>query len=144
MTGERGTVSLLVAALLVVGLMLALLLVDVGRISRERTRLTAAADGAALAAAPLTFAAFGGRGDPVSAAAEIAAANGVLLADCRCAADRSWSTRHVVVTVVSTVELIILGDRRLQASAAAEFRPAALGAGSSYSSGVSKPSSRSR
>ncbi len=117
---------MIVAGLLVVGVIAAMLVVDVARVAAARTQLTVAADAAALAAAPATFASFGGGGTPWEIAASTAAANGASIVDCECPMDRTWSSRIVVVAVTGTVDLFMLGSRRLQASAAAEFRPIAL------------------
>ncbi len=85
-----------------------------------------AADAAALAAAPLTFARFGGESQPERAAARAAAENGARLQVCRCDIDHSWASRTVVVAVVTDVDLLLLPSRSLRATAAAEFRPASL------------------
>ena len=127
MSSERGGANLLVAALLVMGTVLALLIVDVAHIVREHARLAAAADAAALAAAPLTFAPFGGQNDPTAAAASLAEHNGTRLVECRCVRNRSWSRRQVFVTVAATVDLLILGRRELEVAAGAEFRPVLVG-----------------
>lgn len=112
--------------MIAVGVILALLVIDVAEIVLARARLAAAADAVALAAAPITFAHFGGDGNPTDEAAELAAANGVDLIECVCVVDRSWSPRQVVVVVADTVELSVLGNRRLTAMAAAEFEPVSL------------------
>ena len=126
MSTESGVAGVLVAGLAAVAMVLGLLVADVARTVATRAQVTAAADAAALAAAPATFARFGTSGDPVRAAAEMAAANGVELVECSCRIDRSWETRRVTVTVTTPVDLLFLGDRLLTATAAAEFRPIAL------------------
>lgn len=126
MKDEAGAVGVIAAALAVVAVLVSLLAVDLGRVAAARAQLMTAADAAALAAAPLTFAGFGIGSDPVTAATEMAHANGAQLIGCRCGIDRSWASRRVVVTVGRTVELSLLGDRKLTAVAAAEFRPASL------------------
>lgn len=118
---------MLVAALLVAGAVLSLLLADVAKVIAVRAQLTAAADAAALAAAPATFTSFGSEERPEVAAASIAAANGATVIECVCPVDRSWAARTVVVAVTATANLALLGSRRLKAAAAAEFRPVALG-----------------
>jgi secretion/DNA translocation related TadE-like protein len=123
---QRGAAGVVAAALVAAGLVLALLVVDIAQVIHARTRLTTAADAAALAAAPITFARFGTSGSPAEEARELANANGAELLDCICAIDRSWSRREVVVVVGSRVELLLLGSRRLTATAAAEFRPTQL------------------
>lgn len=129
MSAESGAVGILVAGMAAMAMVLSLFVVDVARTVAIRAQATAAADAAALAAAPATFADFGTSGDPIRAAAEMAAANGAELVDCRCGIDRSWQTRRVTVTVAATVDLLLLGDRVLIATAAAEFRPVALAHG---------------
>lgn len=126
MREEAGAVGVIAAALAVIAVLVSLLAVDLGRVAASRAQLTTAADAAALAAAPLTFAGFGTGSDPVTAATETARANGALLVACRCGIDRSWVPRRVVVTVGRTVRLALLGDRNLAAVAAAEFRPISL------------------
>jgi hypothetical protein len=118
---------LIVAALIAVTLLLAVLVSDVAALVQARAQLTTAADAAALAAAPVTFATFGAAGTPAAEAAAFAEANGVILIECRCPVDRSWASREVAVVVAVSVDLILLGHREMQARAAAEFRPIALG-----------------
>ena len=120
---------MLVAALLLVGSVLALLIADVARLTTTRSRATVAADAAALGAAPLTFYPFGPERDPTAAARNLAAANGAELVECVCVVDRSWASREVVVVVAVDADLLLIPDRRLQAAAAAEFRPVLLGSG---------------
>lgn len=127
MTPERGAAGVITAALTAVGLVLALLVADVAMVVHARVRLATAADAAALAAAPVTFAQFGTSEDPVAAATALAVANGAELVECDCAVDRTWSRRKVVVVVGVSVGLLLLGDRRLTAAASAEFRPTSLG-----------------
>lgn len=129
MNTQRGAAALLVAALLAVGVLLALLVTDIARVAAARTNATTAADAAALAAAPLTFSAFGSRTDPVQAAADLARANGAELVECHCPIDRSWDVRVVVAVVAIDVDLLVVPDRRVEAAAAAEFRPVLLGSG---------------
>ena len=127
MTTERGAAGVTTAALAAVGLVLALLVADVAMVVHTRVRLATAADAAALAAAPATFAQFGTSEDPVAAAAALAVANGAELVECECVVDRTWSRRRVVVVVGAPVGLLLLGDRRLTAASSAEFRPTLLG-----------------
>ena len=126
MKAEAGAVGVITAALAVVAVLVSLLAVDLGRVVAARAQLTTAADAAALAAAPLTFAGFGTGSDPVAAATATAQANGAQLVACRCGIDRSWASRRIVVTVGRTVRLALLGDREMKAAAAAEFRPISL------------------
>lgn len=124
---ESGAATLIVAGVLVVGVVLALLVADVAGIAATRARVVTAADAAALAAAPATFADFGMGEDPRVAASRAAAANGATLVACRCSRDTSWTLRRVLVTAVAEVDLVLLGSHRLSASAAAEFAPVLLG-----------------
>ncbi len=127
MTNERGSVTVLVSAIVLLAMVGTLLVVDVAKVMAVRAGLVVAADAAALAAAPATFAAFGQAVQPQQAAVELAVANGTELVRCDCPIDRSWRVRRVVVTVGTEVELTLLADRYLTASAAAEFRPVAMG-----------------
>lgn len=127
MTKEPGGAALLVAALLGVGALLSLLVADIAEVAAVRAQLIAAADASALAAAPATFASFGSEGTPEAAAAAVATANGANLVGCVCQIDRSWRARTVVTVAAATADLALLGPRQLEATAAAEFRPVALG-----------------
>ena len=118
---------MLVAAVFGVGALLALLLADVAEVVAVRAQLTTAADAAALAAAPVTFSSFGTAEGPEAAAAAAAAANGATLIGCVCPIDRTWTSRTVVAVVAASADLTIFGSRGLEAAAAAEFRPVALG-----------------
>ena len=125
MSSESGAAGIIAAALVAISVVLALLVADVSRLMEARARLTTSADAAALAAAPVTFSPFGGRGSSHAEASTIAAANGAYLLRCDCEVDRSWSARTVVVMVGMVVDLPLLGQRELTAVAAAEFRPTA-------------------
>ena len=127
MIDDSGGASLLVAGLLMVAVLSAGLVTDLARLAAARAQLVAAADAAALAAAPATFASFGSGNNPRLLATEVAASNGVDLIECMCRVDRSWGARLVVVTVSSRVDLLLFADRELRATAAAEFRPVELG-----------------
>jgi hypothetical protein len=107
-------------------MVLAVLVADMARLTAARAQLTVAADAAALAAAPATFSSFGSSGRPAAEAEAMATANGATLAQCRCPIDRSWADRTVVVVVTTVVDLTVLGSRRLETAAAAEFRPVEL------------------
>lgn len=124
---QSGGATLLVGGVLAVAVLVAGLVADVAQIAAARAKLTAAADAAALAAAPLTFARFGGEARPERAAAAIAAENGAHLETCRCDINRTWASRTVVVVVAAGVDLFLFPDRSLRATAAAEFRPVDLG-----------------
>lgn len=126
MRGQRGSAGVL---LLAVG-GLALLLVSgvgvVGALLVARTEAVAAADAAALAAAPVTFRPFGAEGSPRQEAARFAALNDARLVQCACSHDPSWAARTVEVTVERQVDLGPLGRVRVRGSSRAEFTPALL------------------
>mgnify|MGYP001812257601 FL=1 len=124
---QSGGATLLIGSLLGVAVLLAGVVGDGAHVATARAKLTAAADAAALAAAPLTFAGFGPEPRPERAAAAIAAENGVRLEQCRCDIDRTWAPRTVVVVVAADVGLLLLPNRSLRATSAAEFRPVDLG-----------------
>lgn len=96
-----------------------------GRLVAARLEAATAADAAALAAAPVTFAAFGARGSPSQEAARFASLNGARLVGCRCPVDRSWRRRTVEVVVEREVELP-LGRWAVRSVGRAEFVPLRL------------------
>jgi nucleotide-binding universal stress UspA family protein len=108
--------------------LLAILVADVGGFLAARQQAAAAADAAALAAAPVTFRPFGATGSPTREAARFAAANGASLVWCRCAVDRTWEAREVEVLVQRSVDLVLLGSRRITVRSRAEFVPTKLAA----------------
>jgi len=124
--GERGSAAILLAAVAGLVLLLALGVADAGIAFSARLQAAAAADAAALAAAPVTFRSFGAAGSPVAEARRLAGANGAVLAQCRCPVDRSWRSRIVEVVVERRVELLGLGAITVRASSRAEFAPMAL------------------
>jgi hypothetical protein len=124
---QQGSMGLVAAAIAMLSVVVGLLVVDFARVVAMRAQLTAAADAAALAAAPVTFADFGTDGDPVAAARKTADANGARLVECECRIDRSWADRRVTVRVGGDIRLTFFGSRPMTATAAAEFRPVALG-----------------
>jgi hypothetical protein len=111
-----------VAVTIVLGLMLA----TAGHYLSIRSQVQAAADAAALAAAPVTFRPYGSGGNPAAEAARLAAANRARLVRCICSIDPTWATRRVEVEVLREVDLIVLGRRAVRAVAAAEFAPIEL------------------
>jgi hypothetical protein len=123
---ERGAASLLLLGVAAVGLLFAVALADAARFVSIHFEASAAADAAALAAAPVTFRPFGAAGTPREEAARFAAANSARLVSCDCALDRSWAARTVEVVVARRVDLMLFGSRSILASARAEFAPAAL------------------
>ncbi|HHC07552.1 MAG TPA: hypothetical protein ENK55_02380 [Actinobacteria bacterium] len=123
---DRGAVTPVVLAGIVLLAVLAVGVADVGRYFAARSRAAAAADAAALAAAPVTFAPFGADGGPAAEAARFARHNGARLVACRCPIDRSWRPRRVEVTVAVRVRLLGLPDLVVYERGAARFDPAAL------------------
>ncbi|HEX2152674.1 MAG TPA: Rv3654c family TadE-like protein [Acidimicrobiia bacterium] len=116
---ERGSATI-VAIALVSGLTLvAGGLVGVARLVAAQVQATAAADAAALAAAPLTFL----PGDPRGEARDYASANGARLTACVCWSDTSFRSRVVTVTVAKEVVVPVFGSLVVKARAAAEFDP---------------------
>jgi len=121
--GAAGIVLIGVAALV---LMLGAALGAVGSYLNARVQLSAAADAAALAAAPVTFLPFGATGTPTDEAAHFARINGADLDSCICPVDRSFEPRTVRVQVSKTVSLWPAGHIRVTAVSRAEFVPALL------------------
>ena len=126
MTSERGSAAALLLAVAGLVIVLTIGVADVGLALAGRLQAAAAADAAALAAAPVTFRPFGAEGSPASEAGRLAAANGAVLASCRCPIDRSWRSRVVEVAVERRVSLLGLGTIIVRASSRAEFAPARL------------------
>jgi hypothetical protein len=91
-----------------------------------RLQVAGAADAAALAAAPVTFAPFGATGTPEQEAARFARLNGSRLVRCRCPIDRSWRSRTVSVVVERPVAIPLVGRVTIRASSRATFEPTAL------------------
>jgi hypothetical protein len=123
---DRGAAGILLVGVAGVILVLAAGLGLAGAYLRARVEATAAADAAALAAAPVTFRPFGAEGTPAEEAARFAAANGGVLISCACPTDRSWDARTVRVEVARTVTLGPIGTVTVVASSRAEFVPALL------------------
>lgn len=116
---ERGSASVLAAAVVAVVVLLGLGAAGAGGLAVVKVRTQTAADAAALAAAPATF-----HGpDPRTVAARYAAANGAALHSCRCRVDRSTTPRRVVVEAVTVIEVPVLGTYRVLARADAEYTP---------------------
>lgn len=113
----------------VVGLLavLAAGLAGLAQIQLARATAQAAADSAALAAAPVTFRPFGATGSAVEEAGRFAAANGASLTGCAgCGFDPSWNPRVVQVEVEVEVDVLGLGSTTVSAVSAAEFDPVGL------------------
>ena len=123
---ERGAAGVVLLSVVVVAMVMSMVVADIGGYLAARLQAVAAADAAALAAAPVTFAPFGGTDDPAAVAARIATANGVRIVECRCPVDQSWRPRRVDVVVVRPVDLVLFGRAEVQGRGAAEFDPRAL------------------
>ena len=123
---ERGGAGVLLAAVAGVVLLLAAALAGVGSYLRARVEAVAAADAAALAAAPVTFLPFGAAGTPAEEAACFAVANGARLLSCACPLDPSWEPRAVTVRVAREASLWPAGSVTVTATGRAEFLPALL------------------
>jgi len=115
-----------VVSLVASAMMASVLIADIGGYLAARLQAAAAADAAALAAAPMTFSAFGTSDTPAMAAGSVATANGATLVECRCPIDRSWGIRRVDVVVSRDVDLGLFGRMEVRAASAAEFDPTAL------------------
>ena len=126
MSREQGSAAVLLLAVAGLMVILAVGVADVGIAFAGRLQAAAAADAAALAAAPVTFRPFGAAGSPAEEARRFAGANGARLVAGRCPIDRSWQPRVVEVVVERRVELLGIGSITVRASSRAEFSPAAL------------------
>jgi secretion/DNA translocation related TadE-like protein len=123
---EQGSAGVLLLGVAALGLLLMAGVGIVGSLVVARSEAAAAADAAALAAAPVTFRPFGATGSPTDEAARFATANRARLVECVCPIDRSWAPRTVRVEVERTIDLGPFGNVPVRASSRAEFTPAAL------------------
>ena len=123
---EGGSAAVLMTAVVAVVLMVALLIADAGLYLAGRAKASAAADAAALAAAPLTFHGFGSSVPAADEAGRFASAYGMAVMSCVCAVDESWAPRTATVVVAGPVDLIVFGRRQVSARASAEFDPTSL------------------
>jgi secretion/DNA translocation related TadE-like protein len=123
---QRGSAAVLLVAVAGFVLLLTVALGAVGVCLRARVEAVAAADAAALAAAPVTFAPFGAEAGPTEEAARFAVLNGARLVECDCPVDSSWEPRIVTVRVARDVELWPVGSVAVTAVARAEFLPALM------------------
>lgn len=126
MRGDHGSAAVLLLAAAALVLLLVLGVADAGIAFSARLQAAAAADAAALAAAPVTFRPFGATGSPAAEARRLAGANGAVLTKCSCPVDRSWRSRVVEVVVERRVGLFGLGTITVRASSRAEFAPMLL------------------
>jgi len=126
---ESGSVSVIVAAVMVLAVMSALVLGAVGQTQAGALRAQTAADAAALAAAVATFPGTGSPAPHVEAE-RLAAANGSRVARCICPVDPSFTERTVEITVRLEIEVLGFGQATIERVSRAEFSPlAALGYG---------------
>lgn len=120
---ERGAGSVLAIAAMALVTLVAVVVLAATQIVTARSRAIAAADAAALAAAPMTFPPVAGDRSPVDEALALAEANGARLVSCVCSLVATFEPRQVEVTVAVSVDLPLLGLRWVHASSAAEFVP---------------------
>lgn len=120
---EAGSASVLAAAVAALIALVGLAGVAATQVVRARAVAVAAADAAALAAAPITFPPLGGGRTPVSVARAFAAANGARLVSCRCPQVATFASRWVEVVVEVPADIALLGDRAVRAISRAEFVP---------------------
>jgi secretion/DNA translocation related TadE-like protein len=114
-TGDRGSVSIVVAAGVGMTLVLAIGVADVGRALVARARAEAVADLAALAAAQEL--AMPSELEPIASAERYASANGARLVSCTCPVGSSQAIVTVAVRVGGF--LLPIADRDIVASARA-------------------------
>ena len=114
---------MLAAAVLALMTFVSFAVLATAQIVIARSRATAAADAAALAAAPLTFPPVSGGKSPVEEAVSLAAENGARLVSCLCSQVATMDARRVEVTVAVPVDVVMMGRRWVHASSAAEFVP---------------------
>lgn len=115
MTRERGSSSIVVAALVAILMILALGAADLARVLVAVSKAQSAADAAALAAAQ-ELALPGGR-SPDDAAADYAGFNGASLVECRC--DPGTLEATVTVRVMVLHLATVPGEREIEATARA-------------------------
>ncbi|MBT8213094.1 MAG: hypothetical protein KJN71_08095 [Acidimicrobiia bacterium] len=123
---ERGAASVVILSLVVLGLVLSVAIIDVANVVVARMQAQAAADAAALAAAPVTFTRFGASGSAAEEAARFAAENGALLTRCRCVQDPSSRRRSVAVSTEVVASTVLFGTWQVSATGRAEFDPSRL------------------
>ena len=120
---QRGAISILGAALVGLTVLLGSTAMGIASLVLARGEAQLAADAAALAAAPVTFAPFGTERTPSEEATFFADANGARLMECRCDPDPVWRSRVVTVTVSVALPWIPVPLVGVTATASAEFDP---------------------
>jgi secretion/DNA translocation related TadE-like protein len=123
---DRGAAGIVLVGVAALVLLFGAALGSVGAFLNARVRVSAAADAAALAAAPITFLPFGAAGTPAEEAARFARLNGTELDRCICPIDPSWEPRTVEVEVSREVMIWPVGHIRVSAVSRADFVPAML------------------
>ena len=123
---ERGSVTVLMAGVVGLGLAVVLGRAAVGQLLVARGTASAAADAGALAAAPVTFRPFGASGSATAEAARFTSANGARVVRCDCASNSTYADRIVVVEVELNVAVLGRFATTVTATSAAEFRPVEL------------------
>jgi secretion/DNA translocation related TadE-like protein len=117
--GERGSISVVTAAVMVVLLALAMASADAAKALSTSSRAQAAADAAALAAAQSLVSPAGG--DPQEAASAYAEANGATLVRCDCPSGATEVTVEVRMSIGPT--LLLPGGREVVRAARAIVGP---------------------
>lgn len=112
---ERGSVSVVVAAVAALSLVMSLLVLDLWRAVLARAQAQTAADAAALAAAGSMWSRDGP--DPAAVASDYAARNGAALESCRCPPGGTEAV--VTVRIVFRVAAIPAAQREVRATARA-------------------------
>jgi Flp pilus assembly protein TadG len=112
---EHGSVSIVVAAIVLLALVLSVGVADVARVLIARSHARTAADAAALAVAQELALPSGA--DPADVAADYAGRNDAILTDCSCIAGTLDTT--VTVTIVVDGFLLVTGARTVTARARA-------------------------
>lgn len=124
MSADHGSTSVVLVSAVGVALVLAGLITDVAVLVTHRLQTAAAADAAALAAAPVTFRSFGAPGTPRDEAATLARENGAYLLHCfGCEIDGSLVERTVRVVVGTHVDLVFFGHHHVTAASSATYAP---------------------
>ncbi len=123
---DQGSAAVALLGPIAVAMVLAVGLSGVGAWLRAQAEVDAAADAAALAAAPVTFLPFGARGTPAEEAARFAAMNEARLVWCVCPPNPSWEPRTVEVEVEKEVSIWPLGTFVVTGHGRAEFVPSML------------------
>jgi len=113
---DRGSVSLLAAAVMLMVVLMALATSDVARALAAASRAQSAADAAALAAAQQIVEPSSG-GSPADAAADYAEANGAVLVGCDCPSGGSAAVATVRVEITGL--LVLRSGRAVTATARA-------------------------